>query len=237
MTEPYIRAITIDWDKVAPDSFVRRIPALKGLRELKLSRNVTLFSGENGSGKSTVLEAVAACCGFGPEGGTINHRFSTWQEPPALGGAARLVRSAARLPSAGYFFRAESFFNVATAIMQKYNDDGKLPNFHERSHGESFLDFMSRSDRRGLFLMDEPEAALSPQRQLTLLIHIVRMAQAGSQFIIATHSPILLGIPDAEILLFGEDGIAPCPYEETESFRVTKLFLTQRELMLRRLLE
>ena len=117
--------------------------------------------------------------------------------------------------------------------MEKYNDDGKLPDYHRVSHGESFLDFLSHSEQQGLYLMDEPEAALSPQRQLTLLIYILRMAEAGSQFIIATHSPILLGIPEAELLSFSEEGIVPCAYEDTESYQVTKMFLENRDRMIR----
>ena len=126
--------------------------------------------------------------------------------------------------------------NVATTIVKEY-DDGTMPDYHKVSHGESFLEFLSGSERRGLYLMDEPEAALSPQRQLSLLIYIARMAAAGSQFIIATHSPILLGTPDAEILEFSSDGIRPCAYEDTESYSVTRLFLENRERMLRELLD
>ena len=139
-------------------------------------------------------------------------------------------------PAAGFCFRAESFFNVATAIMQKYNDDGQLPDYHAESHGESFLSFMQRADENGIYLMDEPEAALSPQRQLSLLIHIAGMARAGAQFIIATHSPILLGIPDAEILAFDGTGVHPCEWDDTESVCVTKLFLESPARMIRMLL-
>ena len=237
MNDRYIRAVSIDWNQVEPRSYLREIPALKQLDYLEFHRNVTFFAGENGSGKSTLLEAIAAAYGFNAEGGTMNYRFSTYDDLSGLAEAVRLSRSAMMKPRAGYFFRAESFFNVATAIMEKYNDDGMLPDYHKVSHGESFLDFMSRSERQGIYLMDEPEAALSPQRQLSLLIHIVQMAEIGSQFIIVTHSPILLGIPGAEILEFSENGIHPCEYEATESYRVTKLFLENREMMLCRSLE
>ena len=237
MADTYLRSLSIDWSGIGADSYLRQIPALRGLDTLAFRRNVTFFAGENGSGKSTLLEALAAAYGFNPEGGTINYRFSTYDDLSGLADALRLTRNARIKPSAGYFFRAESFFNVATAIMEKYNDDGKLPDYHRESHGESFLDFLSHSDRQGLYLMDEPEAALSPQRQLTLLIHITRMAQAGSQFIIATHSPILLAVPGAEILHFSDAGIAPCAYEETESYRVTKMFLDSPGRMVRLLTE
>ncbi len=237
MTDRYIRAVAMDWNQIAPDSYLRNIPALKGLEYLEFHRNITFFAGENGSGKSTMLEAIALAYGFNAEGGTLNYRFSTYNEQGVPADAIRLIRGVKGKPGAGYFFRAESFFNVATAIMEKYNDDGRLPDYHQVSHGESFLDFMSGYNRQGIYLMDEPEAALSPQRQLSLLIHMIRMAEAGSQFIVATHSPILLGIPDAEILDFREDGIHPCDYEETESYRVTRLFLENRKRMLQRLLE
>lgn len=237
MTDRYIRAVAMDWNRIAPDSFLRNIPAMKDLEYLEFHRNITFFAGENGSGKSTLLEAIALAYGFNAEGGTLNYRFSTYNEQGVPADAVRLIRGVTGKPGAGYFFRAESFFNVATAIMEKYNDDGRLPDYHQVSHGESFLDFMSGFDRQGIYLMDEPEAALSPQRQLSLLIHMIRMAETGSQFIVATHSPILLGIPDAEILDFREDGIRPCDYEDTESYRVTRLFLENRELMLHRLLD
>lgn len=234
-TDLFIRALSIDWNEVEKDSYLRHITALKDLDYLQFRKNVTFFVGENGSGKSTLLEALAVSYGFNAEGGTKNYNFSTYNDLSGLAEAIRLSRGIIK-PLAGYFFRAESFFNVATAIMEKYNDDGLLPDYHKVSHGESFLDFMSHSSRQGIYLMDEPEAALSPQRQLTLLLHIVQMAEAGSQFIIVTHSPILLGIPDAEILEFSDAGIHPCEYEETESYRITKLFIENRERMLDRLL-
>ena len=231
----FIRALSIDWNVVEKNSYLRQIPALEDLDYLQFRKNVTFFVGENGSGKSTLLEALAVSYGFNAEGGTKNYNFSTYNDLSGLAEAIRLSRGIVK-PLAGYFFRAESFFNVATAIMEKYNDDGLLPDYHKVSHGESFLDFMSHSSRQGIYLMDEPEAALSPQRQLTLLLHIVQMAEAGSQFIIVTHSPILLGIPDAEILEFSDSGIHQCEYEETESFRITKLFIENRKRMLDRLL-
>ena len=231
----FIRSLAIDWNEVSKGSYLMNIPALKELNDLQFHKNVTFFVGENGSGKSTLLEAIASSYGFNPEGGTRNYNFSTYNDLSGLTEAIRLSRGI-RKPRGGYFFRAESFFNVATAIMEKYNDDGKLPDYHRVSHGESFLDFMSRPASPGIYLMDEPEAALSPQRQLTLLIHIVQMAKAGSQFIIVSHSPILLGIPDAEILEFSDAGIQSCEYEETDSFRVTKLFIENRQRMLNMLL-
>ena len=124
---------------------------------------------------------------------------------------------------------------MATATALQYNDDGRLPDYHAQSHGESFLTFLQDECREGVYLMDEPEAALSPQRQLTLMRHIYYMAMEGSQFIIATHSPILLGLPGAQILSFSDEGIQPIRYEETESFQITKLFLERRKQMLEEL--
>ena len=235
MRNLYVRSLAIDWDRIPAGSYLRDIPALRGLDWLDFRQNVTLLTGENGSGKSTLLEAMAVALGFSAEGGTRNIRFSTYDDVSELSEAVRLVRGPVK-PAAGFFFRAESFFNVATAIMQKYNDDGQLPDYHAESHGESFLSFMQRADENGIYLMDEPEAALSPQRQLSLLIHIARMARAGAQFIIATHSPILLGIPDAEILAFDGTGVHPCEWDDTESVRVTKLFLESPARMIRMLL-
>ena len=230
----FIREAAVDWDEVPRDSYLRDIPALKGFNRLYFDSNVTFFAGENGTGKSTLLEGIAVAYGFNAEGGTRNYQFSTYHDVSELEQAIRLVKGY-RKRNSGYFFRAESFFNVATATALKYNDDGQLPDYHAQSHGESFLTFLQDECREGVYLMDEPEAALSPQRQLTLLLHIHCMALEGSQFIIATHSPILLGLPGARILNFSEEGIQPIQYEDTESYQITKLFLERRELILREL--
>ena len=147
-------------------------------------------------------------------------------------------------PKSSFFFRAESFFNVASKA-EDYRD-GTLKelyysryggkSLHEQSHGESFLAYFQSFDQQGLYIMDEPEAALSPQRQLTLFIQISKMAAAGSQFIIATHSPILLGIPDAEILTFDDGSVTACECDETESYQVMEMFINNRERLIRGLL-
>ena len=230
----FIREAAIDWDVVPRGSYLRDIPALKGFDRLAFESNVTFFAGENGTGKSTLLEGIAVAYGFNPEGGTQNYHFSTYHDVSELEEAIRLVKGY-RKRNSGYFFRAESFFNVATATALQYNDDGRLPDYHAQSHGESFLTFLQDECREGVYLMDEPEAALSPQRQLTLMRHIYYMAMEGSQFIIATHSPILLGLPGAQILSFSDEGIQPIRYEETESFQITKLFLERRKQMLEEL--
>ena len=230
----FIREAAIHWDDVPRGSYLRDIPALKDFNRLVFDSNITFFAGENGTGKSTLLEGIAVAYGYNPEGGTRNYHFSTYHDVSELEEAIRLVRGY-RPRNSGYFFRAESFFNVATVTKLQYNDDGRMPDYHAQSHGESFLSFLQDEAREGVYLMDEPEAALSPQRQLTLMRHIYYMAMEGSQFIIATHSPILLGMPESRILNFSEDGIKPIQYKETESYQITKLFLERREQILKEL--
>ncbi len=236
MNRLFLRGLLIDWDRIGAGSYLRHIPALSGLEELRFSAPVTFFVGENGSGKSTLLEAVAVSCGFNPEGGTRNYRFSTYDSHSELCGAVRMIRGARR-EKGGYFLRAESFYNVATAEEEYSRGPGGVPQeFHYKSHGESFLALVQENFRGdGLYLLDEPEAALSPQRQLALMAEIRRCTDAGAQFLIATHSPVLLGFPGAEILSFDEGRIHSCAYEDTESYQVTKMFLDRREQMLREL--
>ena len=233
-----INGVTIDWDKISPGSYLREIPAISGTEHIAFTQPVTFFVGENGSGKSTLLEAVAIAYGFNPEGGTRNYSFSTYDSHSELCRAIRLMRGVRRA-SYGYFLRAESFYNVATKEEEYSRGPGGVPqHFHEKSHGESFLALAQNSFRPGgLYLLDEPEAALSPQRQLTLLMEIDRCAKEGSQVIIVSHSPILLGLPGAQILSFDDGPVHPCAYEETDSYQVTALFINNREQILRRLLE
>lgn len=232
----FIRSFSIDWDRLEDGSYVKEIPVLNSLREFQFRKRITFFVGENGSGKSTLLEALAIAKGLNPEGGTRNYNFSTYDDYSTLKSAITF-QSGMLKPKWSYFLRAESFYNVASEAGRNYNDDGCMTDFHARSHGESFLEFILENDEKGLYFMDEPEAALSPQRQLTLLLHLVKMAEKGSQFIIVTHSPILLGTPDADIVSFDEGELHRISYEETESYQVTKLFLENREVMLRQLLQ
>ena len=232
----FIRSFSIDWDRLEDGSYVKEIPALNSLREFQFRKRITFFVGENGSGKSTLLEALAIAKGLNPEGGTRNYNFSTYDDYSTLKSAITF-QSGMLKPKWSYFLRAESFYNVASEAARNYNDDGCMTDFHARNHGESFLEFILENDEKGLYFMDEPEAALSPQRQLTLLLHLVKMAEKGSQFIIVTHSPILLGTPDADIVSFDEVELHRISYEETESYQVTKLFLENREVMLRQLLQ
>ncbi|MGN0734610.1 MAG: AAA family ATPase [Anaerovoracaceae bacterium] len=236
MDERFIRSIFIDWTLIGDGSYLREIGALKGLETLDFNSNVTFFVGENGSGKSTLLEAMAIACGFNPEGGTKNYSFSTYDSHSELYDAIRVVRGS-RKARWGYFLRAESFYNVATMEERYADEEHQSQKYHEKSHGESFLALAQNQLRPGgLYFFDEPEAALSPQRQLTLLTEIYNCAAGGSQFIIATHSPILLGMPGAEILTFDNGLIHTCEYEDTESYQVTEMFINDRKRLLDRLL-
>ena len=236
MNDQYIQGITIDWNKIEEDSYLRKIEAISGLERLEFTKPITFFVGENGSGKSTLLEAIAVAYGFNPEGGTKNYVFSTYDSHSELCNAMRISKGY-RKANWGYFLRAESFYNVATQEEEYADIAHPSEKYHEKSHGESFLAIaQSQLRANGMYIFDEPEAALSPQRQLTLLMEIYECARRGSQFIIVTHSPILLGIPGAEILTFDDGFVHSCKYEETDSFQVTEMFINNREQILGRLL-
>lgn len=242
--QDFIRGLRINMDEAGKNNYYRRIPAIHNLDILDFNKNISFFVGENGTGKSTLLEAIAVCFGFNAEGGSINFQFSSRDTHSDLYNYIKLARGLKR-PTDGFFLRAESFYNVATEIeaLAKEGDSYSFlqgyggKSLHEQSHGESFLALLvNRFRGKGIYLLDEPEAALSPQRQLSMLIRIHELAR-DSQFIIATHSPILLGMPDADIYSFDDGEIHKIEYEETESYRVTKMFLENREQMLRRLLQ
>ena len=235
--ELYLTGLQVKWDRIEQNSYLRKIAALNGLDELRFNSPVTFLVGENGSGKSTLLEAVAVAYGFNPEGGTLNYSFSTYDSHSELHNALRLVRSFNKAKW-GYFLRAESFYNVASAEEEYTRIQGIPQHYHEKSHGESFLSVIQKNfGKNGLYFLDEPEAALSPQRQLTLLLEISKCIRNGSQFIIVTHSPILLGFPDAEILSFDDGEIHPISYEDTQSYQITKMFINDRRQILRHLLD
>jgi predicted ATPase len=222
----------------APRDYRRDVPALRGFTSIAFRKPVTFFVGENGSGKSTVIEALAVAAGFNEEGGSKNFRFETVRreeqaEQPLFFHLTRTPRRA----SDGYFLRAESFFNVATEIDRLGVTRGYGGvSLHEQSHGESFLALiLNRFLGNGLYILDEPEAALSPARQLALLARIHDLVRAGSQFLIATHSPIVMAYPDATILLL-DDGMREIEYEETDHFVITRDFLNQRQRMLAELM-
>ncbi len=231
----FLRGFRINWSLIPEDDYLRDIGTVRKLDGLIFQKPVTIFTGENGTGKSTILEALAVAAGFNPEGGSRNYRFSTYDSHSSLCDAIRLIRGSRR-EVWGYFLRAESFYNVATKETDYARPGDEL--LHEKSHGESFLSVVQRYIQpNGLYLLDEPEAALSPQMQLTVLAEIWECAQRGAQFIIATHSPVLLGIPDAEILSFDGGEIHPCAYENTQVYRIVKMFVTDRGRILKDLLE
>ena len=209
---------------------------IKSLKEIVFPTQVTFFVGENGTGKSTILEAIANKAGFGSEGGSKNINFKTSEEKTYVGTqslADNITLSWRYKPAYGYFFRAESFFNVANYIdtlakidHNAYNSYGGK-SLHEQSHGESFLSFFKNGlSQNSFYILDEPEAALSPQRQLSLMLIIHELCKNSSaQFIIATHSPILLAYPEATIYSCDSEKLKPISYFDTEHYQVTKRFL------------
>jgi predicted ATPase len=239
-TDPaFLKSATLRRDWVESfEVYPYSIPAIRRLTTIEFDPRVTFFVGENGTGKSTLLEAIAVAEGFNPEGGSRNAMFCTHDTHDAsLPGKLQLGRN--KIPrSDSFFLRAESFYNLSTYIEQiGYSAAyGERP-LHEQSHGEAFLSLLlHRLTGNGLYLFDEPEAALSPQRQLAFLAALDALVERGGQFIIATHSPILMAYPAAKILHFSEQGIAPIAYEETEHYKVTRAFLTRTERMLQELL-
>ncbi|MBA3817573.1 MAG: AAA family ATPase [Deltaproteobacteria bacterium] len=231
----FLQAVRLERVATAdPDAYPFSIPALRTLDELRFDAGVTFLVGENGAGKSTLIEAIAVRAGFNAEGGTPNFHFSTRATESELHASLRLLRTTRR-PRASFFLRAESFYNVATEV-ERLERDNHIPStygdvlLHEQSHGEAFMSLVAHKFRPdGLYLLDEPEAALSPQRQLSLLASIHALAHAGSQFIIATHSPILMAYPGALIYQLDATGIRPVDYEQTEHFEITRDFLNHRE--------
>lgn len=234
--DPFLVGVEVLREKIEDaDQYPYNIPALRRLDRLPLHPHVTFFVGENGSGKSTLLEAIAVAAGFNAEGGSKNFHFSTRASHSSLHAVLKLDRGRnLRRPKDGFFFRAESYFTVATAMEREY--DGLTYGdrlLHEQSHGESFFALVEHRLRRDSLLMfDEPEAALSPTRQLEFLQHIHRLVKAGCQFVVATHSPILLGYPHSRIYAFLPDGLLEVAYEDTEHYRVTREFLLERQRML-----
>jgi predicted ATPase len=245
-SKPYLREISLKREHVTDyGQYPFCIPAVRHLDVLELHPDVTFFVGENGSGKSTLLEGIALALGFGPEGGTKNTRFETASTTSLLFKALRIVRSFSR-PKDHYFLRAESFFNVASEVRRLDSEPGLGAaigptygdhDLHEQSHGESFMALLLNKLRgKGLYLFDEPEAALSPNRQLAALSAIHQLVLEESQFIIATHSPILLAYPRAKIVLFDGTGISVVKYEDTEHYAVTRDFLNHYKRRLDQLL-
>lgn len=238
-TNPYLLSAVIRPDAdVDFGSYPFNIPAVREIDNIAFHPNVTFFVGENGSGKSTVMEAIAVALGFGAEGGTKNVRFQSAGSLSPLHSSLRIARGVPK-PRDEYFLRAESFFNVASYM----DETGYLEGYggrslHTQSHGESFMAVLLNKLRgNGIYLFDEPEAALSPSRQLAALSAIHQLVEDNSQFVIATHSPILLAYPNAKIFLFDKSGISEVAYEDTDHFAVTKDFLNNHPRRLQQLLE
>ena len=242
----YLRQISLKRESLSFDNYPFTIPAIKRLHTLRLHPNVTFLVGENGCGKSTLLEGIATALGFNPEGGSINFKFATRESHSGLSNHLRLVRSSKR-PRDGYFLRAESFYNVASdierldqepsfsrRIIESYGNRS----LHEQSHGESFLALLlHRFGGNGLYILDEPEAALSPVTQLAVLRRIHQLVLDDSQFVIATHSPILMLYPKSRILRLTEAGFTSVNYEQTDHYIITKRLLGDPVDSVRLLLE
>lgn len=233
----YVRGLAWREDVTPPGGYPFDLPAVRALERVVFQSPVTFLVGENGSGKSTLLEALAVKAGFNAEGGSRNFRFSTRESHSPLADYLRLVREPGRFTD-GFFLRAESFYNVASMV-----DDLGVErayggrSLHEQSHGEAFLSLMNeRLQGGGFYLFDEPEAALSPQRQLSALVLMHRLVRHRSQLVVATHSPILMAYPGATIYQLDADGVRPVAYEETDHYQLTRRFLDDPAGMVDRLI-
>jgi predicted ATPase len=229
----YLRSIELKRDKI--ESFSKYpfcLSAIKNLTSLEFHPKVTFIVGENGTGKSTILEAIATAYGFNAEGGTKNFNFSSRDSHSELQEYLKLVKGI-RTPKDGFFLRAESFYNFATNVEELgFLDSYGGRSLHEQSHGESFVAvLMNRFMGSGLYILDEPEAALSPSRQMAMISRMHELVKNDSQFIIATHSPIIMAYPDAAIYEIQET-ISQVKYEETEHYQIMKSFLNNTESMM-----
>ena len=246
LSQLYINQIRIA-KEIPRSNYLARLPVVKHLQQaggLSFHKNVTFFVGENGVGKSTLIEGIAVSMGFNPEGGTINFNFSTRDSHSDLFQYMTVSRGYRKFKDS-FFLRAESFYNVASNIDELDSESTIGPkiiysyggvSLHKQSHGESFMALVeNRFAGNGLYILDEPEAALSPTRLMQLMCHIKRLADNGSQFIISTHSPILMTLPGAEIFEISKEGITSVDYRDTEHYLVTKRFMDAPEKMLEQL--
>jgi predicted ATPase len=235
---PLIRSVKVDWEDVEdPEVYPFNIPAIKSIQNLPLDPKITIFIGENGSGKSTLLEGIAIAVGFSAEGGFLSHRASTEDTHSKLHEFLTVYRGLNRPSPQSFFLRAETLYNIATYSKHVDPTPGVLSQLHNVSHGEGFLKALSYIQKEALVILDEPESALSPQRQLALIIRLNQMIKNNCQIIIASHSPILLAFPNALLYEFSEQGINQVTYKETEHYRITRDFLANPETFLHHLLQ
>ena len=236
--EQYIRSVKLDREKVPSFSeYPFNLPAIRDLHSLSFHPKVTFIIGENGSGKSTILESIAVAYGFNAEGGTKNFNFTSRATYSNLSNYIKIIKGTKK-PRTGFFLRAESFYNFASNVddLDAINSYGGR-SLHEQSHGEAFFSvFLNRFTGEGIYILDEPEAALSPSRQMSMLTRMHELVKEGSQFVIATHSPIIMAYPQAVIYQI-KDGFEQIGYEETEHYQVMKSFLNNTQKMLNVLLE
>jgi len=235
-------SIALDKSKVVDwESYPFTVPAVRAINKIEVRSRMLFFVGENGSGKSTLLEAIAGHYGFGPEGGNRNTQFASTETLSSIDPLRKALRLAfSKRTGKGFYLRAESFFNLATyvdnlGVAWAYGGTS----LHNQSHGESFFAILeNRIESSGLYMMDEPEAALSPQRQLAMLamLHDIARNSEEIQFIIATHSPILLAYPGAQILSFDDGAIREISYRETQAYQIMNGFMSSPELYLHHLL-
>jgi len=243
----YINSVILN-KQIDKDSYLNALPVVSYLiahHEIRFTHDVTFFIGENGTGKSTLLEAIAVAYGFNAEGGTRNFNFSTNATHSPL--YKNLTLSRSKHAKDGFFLRAESFYNLATDIDRMDGEDSFGPSLihsyggvslHKQSHGESFLSLIqNRFGGNGLYILDEPEAALSPSRLLSLIASIDALVKKNSQFIIATHSPILMAFPKAMIYQLTDQGIETVEYRETDHYQLTRRFLEDPDRMLKMILD
>lgn len=234
----FLRKLILQKENIcSKDEYPFLIPSIKNLEEITFTSNVTFFVGENGTGKSTLLEAIAYCCNFNTAGGGRNNNYEVHSSEAVLG--EFILLSWAPKVTTGFFLRAESFYEFATHIDNLQDSSAYTPyggkSLHKQSHGESFISlFTNRFKGKGIYLLDEPESALSPIRQLALM-QIMNEMEGESQFIIATHSPIIMAYPGAQILSFDTSPIEEIRYEESEHYKITKGFLENKELYLKKL--
>lgn len=243
----YIRGIYLNRDRISTyDHFPLDLPVIRYLQEVAFHPSVTYVIGENGMGKSTLLEGIAIAYGFNPEGGTLNFNFSNYDSHSNLDEYLRLKKGVYK-PKDHFFFRAETFYNLATNIEEldressfgsKIIDSFGGKSLHQQSHGESFFSaFVERFQGDGLYILDEPEAALSPLRQISMLARINELVQQGSQFIISTHSPIIMAYPDAKILQISDEGMSEVKLEESNHYLLMKQFFEDKDRLLHHLFQ